>query len=178
MSDRDDYKPAFPKPERKEKKRKGLKRSGRLPPVRKKGKRRFNKEQHDKRVRFEKLYRHTVRPRYLLDLARRQGRLKRPDEQIWGDTLREKLESLTRLEAPDCEVRAPGTDCEERAGRATQIHHKRGRGRRKHEPHLLIDTSLFAGACPECHEYIERNRKWSMREGWILSRHDKIDESL
>lgn len=180
MSD-EPYKPAFPKPERKQKEKKDLKRTelkrtGSLPTVRKAGKRRFSKEQHDKRVRFEKLYRSTVRPRYLLDLARRQGALTRPDEALEGDTPQEKLEALTQAERPRCEVRAPGTSCEKRPSVASQIHHRKGRGRRKHEPHLLIDTAFFTGVCPDCHHHLEHNPAWARREGYTLSRHDKVTE--
>ena len=174
--DHDTYEPAFPKPEPRKKEPKGLKRTGSLPPVRKKGKRRFSKEQHDKRVRFEKLYRSTVRPRYLLDLARRQGRLTRLDDSLPGETQREKLEDLTPQEAPLCEVGAPGTSCREKARLATQIHHLKGRGRRKHEPHLLIDTAFFRGVCDECHDWIHHHPTEARREGYSLSRHDTIDE--
>lgn len=167
---------AFPKPKPREKrphrglKRSGLKRSGRL---RGRGRSGFTTPQQQERKQHEMLYRRTVRPKYLLDLARRQGRLKGDDDGLPGDDLRQKLVLLPTRSKPLCEVQAPGTGCEGKGGKvANQIHHRAGRGRRKSAPHLLTDTSKFVGICGECHDFCESNREWAYKHGWLERRND------
>jgi len=157
----------FPKPEKRPKKRrKGMSRSG------------FTRAMSKRRADFDRLYRWHVRPRYLIDLARRQGRLHRKDDDLPGDTPKVQLENLKWSEMPLCEVRAPDTECAAAGGTvAHQIHHKRGRGRRKVEPHLLVNTDHFAATCPECHEYLHAHPAWARENGWIISRHDKVSGS-
>jgi len=157
----------FPKPPKREKsKPKGLSRTG------------FNHETNARRSSFDWLYRHHVRPGYFLSVARAQGRLARSDEGIPGETAREKVENLKSSELPLCEVRAPGTECAAKGGHlGVQIHHKQGRGRRKKSPHRLVDTTNMALVCSECHDYIHGHSEWSRSEGWMISRHDKIEGS-
>lgn len=48
--------------------------------------------------------------------------------------------------------------------RATQVHHKRGRGR------WLLDVHTFLGVCPACHQYIHEHPEWAMKQGYMESR--------
>ena len=160
----------FPKPTPKPKSKRK-----RLPPVRKAGRRTFNREQHEKRKQHEMLYRRVVRPQFLLDKAREQGWLRTPDEALEGDTPQERLRRLDPQQQPRCTVHAPGTGCtHERPMIATQVHHKAGRSRRKAEPHLLTDTTFFQAVCPECHAFIEANPEWAIEHGYKESRHQKV----
>lgn len=141
------------------------------PTRRPKRKVKFNREQARVRIGYERAYRRKARPGYLMNLAREQGRLTLADDEIEGDDLREKLSSLPYAMHPLCEVRAPGTECEARGGKvATSIHHKKGRMKQKHAPHLLTDDRFFCATCDDCHEHIERNRNWARENGWILRR--------
>lgn len=160
----------FPKPEPKPKSK-----PKRLPPVRKAGKRNFNAEQHEKRKQHEMLYRRVVRPQFLLDKAREQGRLRLPDDRLEGDTPQKRLRNLPFSQHPRCTVHAPGTGCTEASPNvATEVHHKAGRSRRKAEPHLLTDTTFFQETCPDCHRYIEANPEWASERGLKESRHDRV----
>lgn len=50
---------------------------------------------------------------------------------------------------------------------ATDIHHMRGRGRH------FLDESTWLPVCRACHEFIESERAWAQREGFLLSRHER-----
>lgn len=154
----------FPKPEPKKKSpRKGLRRG--------RSRSGFTTPQQRQREEHERLYRTVTRPKYLLDLARRQGRLSVPDDDLPGGTLAEKWSLLMGAEQPRCEIQAPGTECAELGGKpARQIHHRKGRDRRKSDPHLLNDTTYFVAVCGECHEHVESHRSWAYQNGWLLSR--------
>lgn len=172
MSD-DNEDQLFPKPQRKKKEAKGLQRGGPLKrtPMKRKipSRPKFTTEQQKKRRAFEQTYRKVVRPKYLLDLARAQGRLTTPDDDLPGDTPQEKLALLPAGQQPLCEV--------DGVNLATQIHHKRGRQRRKDAPHLLLDTTYFMGVSPSAHEFIENNRALAYEKGWLIPR-NQVDEEV
>lgn len=48
--------------------------------------------------------------------------------------------------------------------RATQVHHKRGRGR------WLLDDKTFLAVCDGCHRHIHDNPAWAMQQGYMESR--------
>ena len=47
---------------------------------------------------------------------------------------------------------------------ATEIHHKKGRGK------LLLAQEFWIGTCAECHTHIHRNPKLAMKAGLLLPR--------
>jgi hypothetical protein len=155
---------AFPKPPKREKKkRKGLR------PVRASGKQHYTTDQRARRKAEDTEYRRFTRPRYLLDLARSQGRLVRSEEALLGSSPQHKLATLRHDELPLCELALPETGCHgERV--AIHVHHRKGRG-----PYLN-DPTTYVGACPGCHDYVEANRKWAREMGFIESRHEHVQE--
>lgn len=155
----DDFSPAFPKPKAREKKpRKGVNK------VRPEGKRNYNPDQRARRRAEDMQYRRFTRPQYLIDLARKQGRLDRTNEQLPGEAPQDKLRMLTPDELPLCEVGAAESQCEGRLP-ALHVHHVKGRG-----PHLN-DPDTYLGVCRNCHDHIENNRKWARERGYLQSRH-------
>ena len=74
-----------------------------------------------------------------------------------------KLREQYLIENPFCKVMTEGC-----TGRATTIHHKKGRIGK-----LLTDTNYFLGCCMNCHEAIERNPIWAKEKGYSLSRLSK-----
>jgi 5-methylcytosine-specific restriction endonuclease McrA len=115
-------------------------------------------------------YHNETRPHYLLELATRQGRLKRNLETLPGTTMKQKMMHLDAHEFPLCEARLEATHCKKQGGFiAATIHHKRGR-ERKSGVELTNDTSYFMGLCKRCHDYIETNRGWAMQHGYLVSR--------
>lgn len=161
----------FPKPAKRAKNRKAINR------VRPAGKRRYTTEQRQRRREQDMLYRKYTRPQHFLDTAREQGRLRRSDDDIPGDTPQEKLAHLTPEERPLCEMRLEPTDCDARPRLGTSIHHLQGRGhlqrRDNGELPLLNDRSKFAIGCDECHDYVEQHRAWAYEHGWLIKRNGK-----
>lgn len=131
-----------------------------------KGKRNIPNEQRARRKAEDVQYRRVTRPNFLMELARRQGRLSRSPEVIPGDDAREQLASLLAEERPRCEPGLSQTGCHGKRV-ATDVHHKRGRGRH------LNDASTFLGTCPACHDYIETHRAWARERGYLLSRNQQ-----
>jgi hypothetical protein len=72
-----------------------------------------------------------------------------------------KIRKVFLEENPQCQCVIHEHQCRHRA---TQIHHKRGRGKD------LCNTEFFMGVCGACHEYIERNRSWSKEKGYLINR--------
>jgi len=60
---------------------------------------------------------------------------------------------------PECEAKAEGCD-----GKATQVHHKKGRGE------YLNRTETWLAVCFNCHRMIEENPEWAKQKGFSLSR--------
>jgi len=155
-----------PKPKKREKKeRKGLKR--RAPGRRRK----YTTEQRERRREKEVQYAQFDRPGYLLTLARRQGRLKRSNVNIAGDTPREKLDWLDPNEYPLCEFALEETGCRGN-NVATEVHHDERRDGNK-----LNDPSTYTGGCHPCHQYVEEHPKWAREQGYIKTRHVKVTTS-
>lgn len=168
----DDFRPAFPKPKKREKKpwkgeKKPWKREKKpwkgVNEVRPEGKRNYTTDQRARRRAEDTLYRRHSRPDYLMDLARRQGRLGRTPEDIPGDVPQEKLHHLTPDELPLCEAGAPGTGCDKNLP-ALHVHHMKGRGLNLNNP------GTYLGVCPTCHDHIENNRAFAREKGWLESR--------
>lgn len=67
-------------------------------------------------------------------------------------------------EFPDCVFRLPGC-----TGRATQVHHARGRGI------YLLDKTTYRGGCDNCHRKAEVNPELAYSEGFSEKRLDKYD---
>jgi hypothetical protein len=64
-------------------------------------------------------------------------------------------------ENPQCQCVINGHRCRYQA---TQIHHKRGRGRN------LCNKETFMSVCHSCHDYIERHRAWAKEAGYLINR--------
>lgn len=64
-----------------------------------------------------------------------------------------KLRAQFLKEKPTCEV------C--KSGEATQVHHKKHRGK------YYLDVSTWLSTCNLCHEYIHRNPKWAEEHGYL-----------
>jgi hypothetical protein len=109
-------------------------------------------------------YRQIARPQYLMDTARKQGRLLRRGEEIPGELPFEKLKHLEPGEWPLCEIGLAETNCHGRRT-ARSIHHLRGR-----EGENMIDDSKFMACCSECHSLVESNRTWAYANGYLLRR--------
>lgn len=160
----------FPKPRKRTRQRK------RLNPVSPQGKRSYSAKERAEAKEANQLYSQYVRPQYLLDLARQQGRLTRSDAEIPGATPKQKLLHLARPdEWPLCEMRLDQTGCAEGAHVAATVHHRKGREKRDGH-RLLNETSLFVGACPDCHDYVERHRRWARSAGWLLPRNERRND--
>lgn len=103
------------------------------------------------------------RAAYLLALARQQGRLEITDVQFERMliTPRHALQGLDSHQYPLCEIQLSETKCDTKLRQARDIHHKRGRAGDD-----LIEHNNFVGCCRACHDYIERNRKFAISEGW------------
>lgn len=64
--------------------------------------------------------------------------------------------------------------CERCDGRASEVHHKKGRQFEEDGIPLVINEKYFMSVCRECHMYIERNRKESYEQGWLIYRHQQV----
>lgn len=63
---------------------------------------------------------------------------------------------------PVCQcVKTSGAKCLEMA---TQIHHRKGRGK------FYLCVASWMAVCHDCHEYIEYHRSWSKDRGYLLNR--------
>lgn len=176
------YAPIFPKAARKAKERKPLtrKKAPRTRPKpgevaqkyvtreKVKGKAGYTTDQRLRRQKEDQLYRRVTRPKYLLDLARRQGHLVRQTSELHGDTMQAKFAGLFATELPRCEAAIHEAGCNGELP-ALEVHHKRGRG-----PYLN-DTSTFVGVCSKCHAYIEANPRWAKEVGLSESKIAKYD---
>ena len=49
---------------------------------------------------------------------------------------------------------------------ALHVQHKAGR-----DGELVIDYTMIAGLCPDCHGWVHANPAAAMRDGWMVSRH-------
>jgi hypothetical protein len=62
--------------------------------------------------------------------------------------------------------------CERCNGRASEVHHKKGRQFEEDGIPLVIYEKYFMSVCRDCHIYIEEiNRKEAYEKGWLLYRH-------
>lgn len=67
-----------------------------------------------------------------------------------------------------CEV---GERCVSMWGRravATEVHHKRGRGK------WLMDESTWVATCRDCHRIIHERPNWAIQNGWIEPRYEEV----
>lgn len=55
-------------------------------------------------------------------------------------------------------------------GRATEVHHKAGRGR-----YVMLNVSTWLAVCGPCHQWIESNGSQAKARGWKLSRDRRYD---
>lgn len=83
---------------------------------------------------------------------RRVSRKRKQQNDDYLELRREFLE-----ENPVCQV------C--RSDNSSEVHHQRGK-----EGRWLTETAEFLAVCRDCHEFIEQNRDWAARTGYLKLR--------
>lgn len=87
----------------------------------------------------------------------------KPVSKKQAKALREysKISKAFLAEHEMCEIQSP--EC---TGKATEIHHTKGR-----IGALLIDTKYFMASCSCCNQYVEKHDAWARENGFKKSKH-------
>ncbi len=91
---------------------------------------------------------------------------------MFGKKRKQQLEEYSKLrkrfltQHRNCVVK-PFTRSSRCTQPASQIHHRKGRGK------FLLSVATWMPVCPDCHDFIHKHPTWSFRKGYMIKRASK-----